>query len=80
MILYTPMPPELVLKGMDDERPALEEVTIDGVTMQIEMNGLDRGKIVRLLSPDPMHYLNPDYAPGQWIHFAPAAMNRSGQV
>lgn len=71
MILYTEVPLETVLDGLNDPRPACEEVTVGGVLMQVEAVSPYQGKIVRLLSPDPMHYLNPAYAPGQLIEFKP---------
>ncbi|MEF3304892.1 YlzJ-like family protein [Paenibacillus sp. GYB003] len=71
MILYTAVPIETVLEGMDDPRPATVEMTVNGVMMQIEPVSPYSGKIVRLLSPDPTHFLNPDYAPGKLIDFRP---------
>jgi hypothetical protein len=71
MILYTEVPLDAVLEGWDAPRPAAAEMTINGVPMQIEPLSPFHGRIVRLLSPDPMHYLNPAYAPGQLIEFKP---------
>lgn len=71
MILYTEVPLEQVLDGIDRPPAATAEVTVGGVLMQIEPVSPYQGKIVRLLSPDPMHYLNPHYAPGQLIEFRP---------
>ncbi|TNJ66168.1 hypothetical protein FE784_10835 [Paenibacillus hemerocallicola] len=71
MILYTQVPIETVLDGMDNPPPATTEITVNGVLMQVEATSSYQGKIVRLLSPDPFHYLNPSYAPGQLIEFKP---------
>lgn len=71
MILYTEVPLETVLEGIDNPPPETAEITVNGVLMQVETTSPYRGKIVRLLSPDPMHYLNPAYAPGQLIEFKP---------
>ncbi|GAA3406537.1 YlzJ-like family protein [Paenibacillus hodogayensis] len=71
MILYTVVPLEQVLEGADRELPETTEMTIHGVLMQIEQISPYQGKIVRLLTPEPAHYLNPDYAPGKLIDFRP---------
>lgn len=71
MILYTQLPIEAVLDGLDTPPPPTADIEVNGVLMQIEMASPYEGKIVRLLSPDPMHYLNPAYAPGQRIAFKP---------
>lgn len=61
----------MVLEGLDNARTTYEEITVNGIMMQVEPVSAYQGKIVRLLSPDPMHYLNPAYAPGQLIEFKP---------
>ncbi len=71
MIMYTSMPLELVYEGFDDFRPQYEEIEYNGVHMVIEPTGKNQARIVRLLSPDPQDYLNPDYFPGTLIHFYP---------
>ena len=72
MILYTEVPLETVLEGFDREPAATTEMTVNGVLMQIEPISPYRGKIVRLYSPEPIHYLNPAYAPGNVIEFKPS--------
>jgi hypothetical protein len=72
MILHTPLPFDLVLEGFHEMEPAYEEIIVNGITMIVEPVSPRRAKIVRLISPDPMHYLNPAYAPGQMIEFGPA--------
>jgi hypothetical protein len=71
MILYTDMPPELVLNGMNSHSPVYAELNVDGVLVQVEMIAPHQAKIVRLISPDPRHYLNPAFAPGRTIEFRP---------
>lgn len=71
MILYTSVPIETVMEGFEDKQPETSEVTVNGILMQIEPVAPYQGKIVRLYSPDPMNYLNPDYAPGTIIEFKP---------
>jgi len=72
MILYTNMPPELVLSGMESHSPVYRELHVDGVLVQVEMIAPHQAKIVRLISPEPHHYLNPAFAPGQTIEFRPS--------
>lgn len=71
MIIYSAMPIEQILEGIDTYRPMYHEVQMDGVTMLVEQTEGMEGKIVRLLSPNPQDYLNPRYAPGTKIMFRP---------
>lgn len=68
MILYTPMQLELVLEGLEDmkEIPA-REITIHGVPLLIHDVGPGEGRVVKLLSTDPRHYLRVDLYPGAVI-------------
>nr|WP_236838552.1 YlzJ-like family protein [Caldalkalibacillus salinus] len=63
------MPLEHVFDGYDTFNPDYEEIVHQGVNMLIEPCGVYQGRIVRLLSTDPQDFLNPDYSPGQVIHF-----------
>lgn len=72
MIIYSAMPIELILEGMDSYRPTYSEIQIDGLTMMVEPLTPYSGKVVRLISPNPQDYLNPSYAPGSVIHFRPS--------
>ena len=76
MILYTDMPPELVLNGMESHSPVYKEMHVDGVLMQVELIAPHQAKIVRLISPDPNHFLNPAFAPGRTIEFRPTVSRR----
>jgi hypothetical protein len=69
MIIYTSMPLELVYEGYENFKPQYEEIEHNGVSMVIEPSGPYQGKIVRLLSCNPQHYLDPSYSPGSMIHF-----------
>lgn len=70
MTLYTIIPMETVLAGMDKvEQEEYVEVSINGVTMQIKPINAQQASIVRLLSGNPQDYLNPQYAPGRIIEF-----------
>lgn len=65
MILYTPLPMELVLQGMESTPdPKWKETLVDGVPVIVEETSSGRGRVVRLLSTDPYAYLNPNLMPG----------------
>ncbi|MFO7264429.1 MAG: YlzJ-like family protein [Bacillota bacterium] len=70
MIIYSAIPVEYILEGMDQERH-FQEVRIDDVTMIIEPVTPTQYRIVRLLSPNPQDYLHAKYTPGTVIHFRP---------
>lgn len=65
MIYYSVIPPEMAL--LTDSHSSIREVTVDGVLMQVEMIHPMEGRIQRLLSPEPHHYLDPRFQPGQRI-------------
>ncbi|GGG11880.1 YlzJ-like family protein [Paenibacillus abyssi] len=80
MTLYTNMPLELVLEGMQQERPPLIETIVDGVRLQLEPVTPGVGKIVRLLHGSLNDYLRPELMPGQLLaygNFTDNATNRS---
>lgn len=70
MILYTSMPLEIVLAGMDDERKPSLEVWTDGVMLQVEPIAPGVGRVVRLLHCSLDDYLNPSYTPGSIINYS----------
>ena len=68
MILWTPMPLELVVEGLEEMCPAEHsQVTYHGVPMLVERTKSGKGKIVQLLSTNPEDYLNADYNPGNFV-------------
>ncbi len=72
MIHYTVFPPEWIYT--DPHRPPerrIRDVSIGGVAMQVEIMENGEARILRLLSPDPRHYLNPRLQPGNRIHLIP---------
>jgi len=71
MIHYAALPLELVFEGFETYRPDLVETRVGGVTMLIERTGPAEGRIVRLISPNPQDFLNPQFAPGTMVRFAP---------
>jgi hypothetical protein len=71
--LYTAMPLELVLDGIQNEPGPFVEVTIRGVTVQLAPLAPGIGRIVRLLSAPLDYYLRTEYAPGQTICYHPTS-------
>jgi hypothetical protein len=68
MIIYTAMPLEMVYEGFMDHKPEFQEVEYLGVHMIVEPAENQKAKIVRLLSPNPQDYLNPQLQPGNTIY------------
>lgn len=68
MVLYTAMPLELVLEGMD-KAYNYKEINLDGIKLIIEPLDLNHGKIVRLISTNPQDYLKSELCPGRIIEF-----------
>ncbi|MFC7443110.1 YlzJ-like family protein [Laceyella putida] len=65
MIYYSVMPMELAF--LDESQRPLEEMVVDGVTMLVRKENEQEKIIVRLLSADPAHYLDPRFQPGQRV-------------
>lgn len=68
MILYTPLPLEQVLEGMD-KKYNYKEIDVEGVKLLIEPIDIDQGKIVRVISSNPQDFLKPNLSPGSIIKF-----------
>jgi len=64
--MYTAVPLEQIFEGIENIQ-APEEIVYNGVTMQVEPLDRSQARIVRLISPNPLDYLNPEYAPGTII-------------
>jgi len=77
MTIYTNMPIELVLSGVDQPRQADMEIEINGVLMQVAPVNATSGMIVRLLNSPLQAYLDPAYAPGQLIQYHPVIPPRT---
>lgn len=74
MILWTPMPMEMVLDGIDGpSRPSLE-VKHHGRTLMVEPISAAHARVVRLISSDPADYLDPAWQPGRVITLASTMM------
>lgn len=69
MTLYTSMPLELVMEGLENEMEPMQEVWASGIKMQVVPIAAGMGKIVRLLECNLDDYLNPNYTPGSIVHY-----------
>ncbi|MGA9174084.1 MAG: YlzJ-like family protein [Thermoactinomyces sp.] len=69
MIYYSAFPLDLAF--YDPSQMKLEEMTIDGVTMLVNKESEEEATLVRMISPNPAHYLDPRYQPGVRITKTP---------
>lgn len=71
MILYTSMPQEYIFPPDNEEYSKQLTVDIDGGQLILEQVTSTEYKVVRLLSTDPMNFLNENYSPGKMVHLSP---------
>lgn len=65
MILWTPLPAEQVLAGMDENvYPDFEQGEVAGIPVLLEKMGDGQRKVVKINSTNPEHYLNSEVYPG----------------
>ncbi|WLR52392.1 YlzJ-like family protein [Bacillus tianshenii] len=70
MIHYTYLPQELIFPADEKAYSNQSVVTHNGVQMIVEYTSSSQCRIVRLLSSDPNHYLNQNYAPGTMMNLS----------
>lgn len=68
-MLFTVVPLEDVLEGIEDDPVPTVEMAVGGVTMELELEEDFQAKIVRVISTDPRDYLNPSFQPGSTIYW-----------
>ncbi|MCL6516224.1 YlzJ-like family protein [Alicyclobacillus sp.] len=68
--LWTIVPPE-VLFAASGGAVETEEIEIGGARMVVTPLGRGQARVERLISPDPQHYLRPDWQPGAVIPYPP---------
>jgi hypothetical protein len=73
VIIHSIVTDETLYAGLDDIR-APEELTINGVLMQVERLTNNQAKVVRIISPELHHYMNEKFSPGQIISFQPCPL------
>jgi hypothetical protein len=72
MTIHSIMPMEVIFAGLEQQTYNYVEVTVGGISMQVEIVGVNQAKVVRLLSCRPDDYLNPAYTPGTIIYYQPS--------
>ncbi len=70
MTFYTVLPLEDVLEGIEDEPIPTLEISMGGMTLEVEALGDFQARVVRLVSTDPKHYLASHLAPGSIIDWS----------
>jgi hypothetical protein len=72
-MLYTIVPVEVIFDESDAEgavnKPSEEVIEIDGAMLMIEPDGIGRGRIKRIISTAPEHFLDPRWQPGMTVHW-----------
>lgn len=64
MILYTMMPQELIYPHEEEAAIAQVMVSYNGIPILAEREDSLNYRIVRVMSTDPAHYLEPNCTPG----------------
>ncbi|MDD4586958.1 MAG: YlzJ-like family protein [Heliobacteriaceae bacterium] len=67
MILYTPVPPEMIFAGLESPVPQMAVLKFKGKPVMGYQVGDGRYELTRVLSTDPADFLDPDLQPGRQI-------------
>lgn len=70
MILYTMMPQELIFPTREEEYGKHTLLKYKGIPLLAEAGADNSYTVVRILSTDPQHFLDPDCTPGTKISFS----------
>lgn len=73
-MFYTIVPMEVIfgedaVGGVEESTIGEQTVQIGDATLLVEPDGMGRGKVKRVLSTDPNHYLDPRWQPGMAIRW-----------
>ncbi len=71
MILYTMMPYEYIFPEDEESYVSQKIVQCEAGQLVVEQINPEQVRVVRLLSGNPMHYLNEKYTPGTIIQVKP---------
>lgn len=74
-LLWSIVPTEFVFASTDAAAPKFRELKMEGATMVVEPLPGGMGRIERVISGNPQHYLRPEWQPGQYIALSPLAMS-----
>ena len=67
MLHHTVLPVEEIFEDWEDFNPQYVEITTGSATMLVEPMDFRQGRIIRLISSDPLSYLDPNQQPGTII-------------
>ncbi|NLZ38368.1 MAG: hypothetical protein GX893_02010 [Firmicutes bacterium] len=67
-MLWTIMPLNTVLAGLDSFKPQYKEVRWQNNILLVEPLEMNKAKIIRIISTNPFDYLNPHLQPGEIIN------------
>jgi len=76
MIYNSIIPEDQTFAGYETFEPVYRTITMSGCEMLVEPIGTDQARIVRLFSPNPQHYLNPQWTPGTVINLSWASSDK----
>lgn len=71
MILYTMMPHEYIFPEDEKSFTSQQVIPCEAGQLVVEQINPEQYRVVRLLSGNPMHYLNEKYTPGTIIQAKP---------
>ena len=66
---YTIMPMEAVMDGHEFHQPTYTEMPCKNGMLIVESLSMNSARVVRLISSNPMDYLNPAMQPGRVIEY-----------
>ena len=70
MILYTPVPMEMIFPENNQESSQQQKIyELDGIPLLVELDSEGSYKVVRVMSTDPAHYMDVRCTPGARISF-----------
>jgi hypothetical protein len=65
--MWTIMPPDIIWEGIEKRPIDLLQIEWQGVQVLVEPLQFARGRIVQVLSTEPMDFLRPELQPGSII-------------
>lgn len=68
MIMYTPVPPEILWYEEGKDNIEFREEVIDGIPLQLKVVNGQFSVIERVLSTDPAHFLHLNCQPGRVLN------------
>ncbi len=66
MLHWTLLPEELIFNEQENAQHSIHEAVVDGILLLVQQDK-DVMRIVRILSSDPSHFLDPRFQPGNAI-------------